>query len=124
MNIEKHAKTRDMLDAFVSSGFFPTITIPTRITHETSSLIDNIYMYVKLNCTSVLFTYISDDMPIFNCIGKRQSPTCITNHKYVTYRKMDGTALYKIVNNFKSLNWTLLLHNMNVNDAVTFLLGK
>ena len=94
VNIEKHAKTRDLLDAFISSVFFPTITIPT------SSLIDNIY--VKLNCTNelisgVLLTDISDHMPIVNFIGKRQSP--ITNNNYVTYRKMDDTALYKIVNN-------------------------
>ena len=89
------------------------------------SLIDNIY--VKLNCTNelisgVLLTDISDHMPIFNFIGKRQSP--ITNHKYVTYRKMDDTALYKIINNLKSLNWTLLLHNMNIDDASDFLLEK
>ena len=45
VNIEKYVKIRDLLDAFISSGFFPTITIPTRITHETSSLIDNIYMW-------------------------------------------------------------------------------
>ena len=69
VNIEKHAKTRDLL--FISSGFFPTITIPTRIPHDTSSLIDNIYM--KLNCTNefisgVLLTDISDHMPIFNFI--------------------------------------------------------
>ena len=61
-------------------------------------------------------------MPIFNFIGKRQSP--ITNHKYVTYRKMDGTALYKIVNNLIPLNWKLLLHSININDARDFFIRK
>ena len=79
---------------------------------------------MKLNCTNelisgVLLTDISDHMPIFNFIGKRQSP--ITNHKYVT---CDDTALYKIVNNLKSLNSTLLLHNMNINDASDFFIRK
>ena len=42
-NIDNHSPTQNLLDSFLSSGFIPTITKPTRITHNTSTLIDNIY---------------------------------------------------------------------------------
>ena len=35
-NIANHGLTRNLLDSFISSGFIPTITKPTRITHTTS----------------------------------------------------------------------------------------
>ena len=41
---KRHSKTRDLLDIFISSGFLPTVTLPTRITHNTSTLNDNIYI--------------------------------------------------------------------------------
>jgi len=34
----------DLLDAFVAAGVLPTITRPTRITHASVTLIDNIYV--------------------------------------------------------------------------------
>ena len=36
-----------MLDSFISSVFIPTITKPTQITHNTSTLIDNLYIKIK-----------------------------------------------------------------------------
>jgi len=41
-NIDKN--TKELLDSFISTGFLPTITKPTRITHKSATLIDNIYL--------------------------------------------------------------------------------
>ena len=43
LKIESHDKTQDLYNTFTSNGFIPTITSPTRITHNTATLIDNIY---------------------------------------------------------------------------------
>ena len=39
LDIETHSKTPDLYDIFIYSGFLPTMTLPTRITHNTSILI-------------------------------------------------------------------------------------
>jgi hypothetical protein len=44
MNIVQHGKTQELLNKFVSNGLIPTITKTTRITHNTASLIDNLYL--------------------------------------------------------------------------------
>ena len=125
VNIERHAKTRDLLDVFISSGFFPTITIPTRITHGCSSLIDNIY--VKLNCTNdlisgVLSSDISDHMPLFNLVGKR--PIQKTKRTNVTYRKLDDNAIRNITDQLKSLDWIAILQGLDTNIANDIFIQK
>ena len=97
---------------------FPFITIPTRITHTCSSLIDNIY--VNLNrandlISGVLSSDISDHLPIFTFVGKRSVKN--TKHKYVTYRKMDDSALRNITNELNSLNWTSMLNELDTDRA-------
>ena len=44
LNIERHSKTRHLFDMFISSGCLPTLTLRTPITHNTSKLIDHIYI--------------------------------------------------------------------------------
>ena len=44
IEIEKHSKTKELLDIFISHGYIPTISLPTRITHSSTTLIDNIYV--------------------------------------------------------------------------------
>ena len=71
-NIENHGPTRNLLDSFISSGFIPTITKPTRITHTTSTLIDNIYIKTKQPdqlTSGILNIDLSDHLPIFTFIG-------------------------------------------------------
>ena len=46
---ENHGQTRNLLDSFISSGFIPTITKPTRITHTASTLIDNLQYKSRLS---------------------------------------------------------------------------
>ena len=73
LDIEKHSKIRDFLYTFVANGFIPTIALPTRITHHSSTLIDNIYVKCKQtnNIHSGIITNdISDHLPIFILIGK------------------------------------------------------
>ena len=44
LKIRNHNNTAKFLDTNLSSGILPTITKPTRITHKTATLIDNIYI--------------------------------------------------------------------------------
>ncbi len=44
LKIDSHNKTSELLDIFITNRFLPCITKPTRITHSSATLIDNIYI--------------------------------------------------------------------------------
>jgi hypothetical protein len=64
----------DLLNIFVTNGILPTITRPTRITHTSATLIDNLYVkcdhYDNLHSV-ILLDNISDHFPVIMCVGKK-----------------------------------------------------
>ncbi len=117
LNVENHRKTCELLDMFISSGFVPTITLPTRITHHSSTLIDNIH--VKLIqpdelLSGIIISDISDHLPIFTVIGK---PTGLkTSIKHFTCRPMDAPKLESMANYLDNVDWTFLV-DLTVDEA-------
>ena len=69
LNNENHNATGEFLDDLYSHLFFPLITLPSRITSHTASLIDNIFSnhvehsYLR---SGLLISDISDHLPIFS----------------------------------------------------------
>ena len=71
LNINEHKHTSDLLELYLSNGLIPTITRPTRITHTSQTLIDNIYINNEQNrniSSGILTTKISDHLPIFTFV--------------------------------------------------------
>ena len=106
INVERHDKTLALLNIFITCDFFPTITIPTKISHVTSTLIDN--TYVKLSdrhevSSGVITTHISDHLPVFNLIGKQQIKKL--DDKIVKYRKLDTNTIQRIMNYLDTCDW-------------------
>ncbi len=63
MHIHEHQNTADLFNLFVSNLLVPTITRPTRVTHQSATLIDNIYASIKANDkvhSGIIRTDISD----------------------------------------------------------------
>ena len=94
----------------------PTATRPTRITHTTATLIDNIYMKVpSMNntFTAILTSDISDHFPVivFNDTKHSVKKSPVT----VTSRKLDNTALEGIKEMLSATDWSQL-YNLNVGD--------
>ena len=72
IKIDQHKNTQDLLDTFITNGFLPTITKPTRITHASATLIDNIYVSTKCKShiqSAILTVDISDHLPVSTCVG-------------------------------------------------------
>ena len=42
LRLDAHGPTSDYLGEFTSEGFYPLVSLPTRLTDTTSTLIDNI----------------------------------------------------------------------------------
>jgi len=117
LKINTHNHTAELFDLHISHGLVPTITRPTRITHSTATLIDNIY--IKLHNvehiqSGVLTTKLSDHMPIFAFYGKqlkkKQKPTIIKT------REFHHANIAKIQEKLERYDWTVL-DIPNTNDA-------
>ena len=94
-----------------SSGFFPKITLPTRICDSSSTLIDNIFSNViEPNTKSdILTSHISDHQAIFittNFKFNRDNKT-----KYINVETKDDASLNNFINELKNLN---IIANMNI----------
>ena len=67
-----HPNTSKFLDINLSSGLLPSILRPTRITKTTATLIDNVYVDMRIDGyvkSAILLTRISDHLPCFVSIG-------------------------------------------------------
>ncbi|KAK2152794.1 hypothetical protein LSH36_317g00018, partial [Paralvinella palmiformis] len=69
---DQHKNTHVLQDIFITNGFLPTITKFTRITHESATLIENIYVSTKRKPyihSDILDVNISDHLPVIICVG-------------------------------------------------------
>ena len=83
-----------------------TITRPTRITHTSATLIDNIYVkcdkYENIKST-IITTDISDHLPIITFIGKK----CLTKSKTplkLKYRPINSEILKQVATKINNIN--------------------
>ena len=61
-----HSATQKCLDMLIDNGLLPTITRPTRITQQSATLIDNIFISEVLQCnfdSAILIHDMSDHLP-------------------------------------------------------------
>ena len=75
IKIDQHKNIEDLLSIFLTNGLVPTITKPTRITHTSATLIDNIYISLKNKNnvkSAILCSYISDHLPVISCFGNNK----------------------------------------------------
>ena len=118
LKINENEYIADLLNIFISAGLVPVITKPTRITHTSATLIDNIYTNLNTNkyfTSGIIECDVSDHLPafLFNYIKER-----ITSKKPQQFmaRKLDATAYDKLKDRLSNTDWNIL-NNMDVNDG-------
>ena len=94
------------VDSFQSHFLIPSISLPTRITDSTSSLIDNIlFTPTKFKATSGnLLAGISDHLPQFLIFENK-----ISSNTKILYRNWKKFNRDQFTNHFKSINWDQVL---------------
>lgn len=114
--------TKDLLDSFINSGYLPAITKPTRITHSSATLIDNLYLkgfsYTYQSC--ILNYDISDHLPILVHVGKRNlksKPEPI----HFEYRQWTDNAIASIKQELSSKDWSSM-ESINIDGAYDLLI--
>ena len=72
LKINERLAFADFLDLMFSNSLCPKITLPTRFSQHSASLIDNMYCKIDdstINSTSgIIFTGVSDHLPYFVCL--------------------------------------------------------
>ena len=100
---------QDFLNINYSNGIIPLITKPTRITHTSATLIDNIYTNVS-NFTSIksgiISADISDHLPVFAFLNKIPGRREHKGPLIFQYRQINDANLTKVSNDLAAHDWT------------------
>ncbi len=118
LKVNQHRSTAELLSHTFSSGPLPTITKPTRITHSSAALIDNLYITSKnidKFFSGIIQTDISDHLPLFLLVN---SGHCSTKTASLSFnaRKLDENSLRNLKHNLSNVHWNDIL-TMDVESA-------
>jgi len=87
---ESHAATTEYIDMLLVNNFLPVITMPSRITDSTATIIDHMYYFEGNNCkndnfvkSGNLWSDITDHLPDFMSIIGNDSAKCAANRPLI-----------------------------------------
>ena len=107
MNFDTHSLTNDLLNTLISHGFLPMITLPSRITERSATLIDNIFTnkIQSFYDSGLLHSSISDHLPAFYL--QTSFITNKSNDKTI-YHDMSAQNINSFKEKLSNENWTLI----------------
>ena len=111
-----HKNTHDFPESNIESRLLPCITKPTRVTHSTASLIDNLFCSETLYQSSdyIVIDDMSDHLPCL-CLFNNVFPTSLPD-KFVFKRKLSEKNLYKIKSDIANEDWITTICGNNCNE--------
>ncbi len=125
LKVHHHSNTAKFLDINLTNDLLPSITKPTRITHRTCTLIDNIYVsnaLAKSLDSMILTSEISDHLPCLALIGTGRKKEENSSTK-IKCRKLNEENIVRIKNALRFVDWNTVI-DMNANDGYTFVVNK
>ena len=122
LKINEHANTARFLDMNLDHGLIPSITRPTRISHSSATLIDNIYSNnIGQSESAILLSGMSDHLPCCLFLGKKQrSKDTVT----ITSRKLNDAKINSIRNEISHIDWDITLENLNTDQSYNVFLHQ
>ena len=117
INYNKNRGAYEFLEQLYNHKLTPQITLSTRITEKTATLIDNIFVNgqaQKYNSGNIA-TSISDHLPQFNIteFGKGDNP--VNKTPKTTYRDYKSIDLDSFKIDLQGNDWNFVTHNNDVN---------
>ena len=114
---ERHKATGKFLDTILSLKLWPVITRPTRITQQSATLIDNIYISYNLQCSFnslILIDDISDHLLTVALL----KPTKMIDKTAIEYksRKLNDDKIKNVNNRLNHKDWNGILNSDDVNS--------
>ena len=108
----------EYLDLFLNNGFSPKITLPTRFSKHSCTLIDQIFCKISENTLNsvagIICSQISDHLPCFICLDVKKART--KSPKYVKVSTCDENSLQNFCNHINEINFHEILNNDIASD--------
>ena len=120
LKINNHRNTQKFFELNLTNNLLPTIFKPTRVTHNSATLIDNIYVDSGIGCTMsshILTTDISDHFFCLTIIHDFKLDRTVTNF---TGRKINESVLRNIKCALSNIDWNYL-NDLTIDDACSSL---
>ena len=112
-----HGKTQQFIDNLYALGFSPLIDKPTRITLNTSTLIDNVFTNETESIikSGLAISDISDHLPVFSTTKYIKRERNITEVKFV--RNKNNDAITALKSELDRINLDEIYNTNDVNTA-------
>ena len=122
LSINRYPPSDKLFELTMSMSLIPSVTLPTRCCHTTTTLIDNIYFRLKKDTnvkTSVLIDNMSDHYP---CFLSLECKVVSESVKYYNYRKLNEKGFNAVNHSLLQTDWSMLYSNSDVNECYNFLI--
>ena len=120
-----HAPTQRFLELMYDNKYIACILKPTRITHSSSTLIDNIFVksnVMEKHCSYVVTDGMSDHYPCLVTYADIKTNTSQTE-QVIEKRKFTPENIFSIQQRLLFQDWSAI-HELDVNSAYKFLLDR
>ena len=110
LKVKRNKHYCEYFDEIISQGFIPKITLPTRISEHSSTLIDNIFTsnIDERESSGILLNQISDHQMVFTLIENKSYVTHVP--KFVEIENNDHHSIQNFVHELEELNVYEKLH--------------
>ncbi len=125
LKIHQHSNTAKFLDVNLTNDLLPSISKPTRITHRSCTLIDNIYVSNRIASnldSKILTTEISDHLPCLTIIGTGRKKE-FSNPTKINCRKLNDANISRIKNALRLVDWNTV-NDLDASDGYSFVVNK
>ena len=123
LKCDSHKPSANYLDTFLSNGFMPKITVPTRVTHNSATLIDHMFLndtqeYINLHA-GTLTSSMTDHYMNFIFISNFKR---VSNPKYITYRPFTESNIIKLRNKLNDADFSPIYATENPNTSYNLMI--
>ena len=120
LHVNLHKPTTEFLDTWISKGYLPQLTQPTRETLNTATLIDNIYTKSINNDfitrKGIITTDISDHFPAFIEFKLINTKPKSNKSKIIESRHITKQSITSLITDLNNENWIDVINEENIND--------
>ena len=120
-----HKQTQLFLNDLLDKEIYPTITLPTRISHNAATLIDNVFVSKNLHKffeSSILIEDISDHLPLLILL-KQTKLICNKPIEFKT-RKLNAKNIKLIKYKLHQVDWTKHLSSNSCSENFDLFIAK
>ena len=123
LKISTKSHYNTFFENMLSSGFYPKITLPTRICNTSSTIIDNIFSnkICSNDASGIFVNHISDHQAIFTITSTKLNNRM--EQQYVSIETKDDASLNNFITEVRNMNISELLNrNINANPTENYAL--